>query len=129
MSRLAAQAWAETVTARRPTGTSAGRRAIRRRQAASGAARARFEPRRAVAAHEALYERLLLLGPAGLPETIVTRLNGEILKAVHAPDVRSRLETAGMPVTGTSAEEFARMVRDDIETFRRIVQASGIKPE
>ena len=59
----------------------------------------------------------------------MTRLNGEILKAVHAPDVRSRLETAGMPVTGTSAEEFARMVRDDIETFSRIVQASGIKPE
>ncbi|MBI3373850.1 MAG: tripartite tricarboxylate transporter substrate binding protein [Betaproteobacteria bacterium] len=68
-------------------------------------------------------------GPAGLPEAIVARLNGEILKSVHAPEVRSKLESAGMPVSGTSAEEFARMVRDDIETFRGIVQASGIKPE
>jgi hypothetical protein len=32
-------------------------------------------------------------------------------------------------VVGTSAEEFARMVKDDIETFRRIVNAAGIKPE
>jgi tripartite-type tricarboxylate transporter receptor subunit TctC len=68
-------------------------------------------------------------GPAGLPEPIVKRLNDEILKAIHAPDVRAKLEAAGMPVTGTSAEEFGRMVKDDIETFRRIVQASGIKPE
>jgi tripartite-type tricarboxylate transporter receptor subunit TctC len=68
-------------------------------------------------------------GPAGLPEPIVKRLNDEILKAIHAPDVRAKLEAAGMPVTGTSPEEFARMVKDDIETFRRIVQASGIKPE
>jgi tripartite-type tricarboxylate transporter receptor subunit TctC len=68
-------------------------------------------------------------GPAGLPEPIVRRLNDEILKAIHAPDVRAKLEAAGMPVTGTSPEEFARMVKDDIETFRRIVQASGIKPE
>jgi tripartite-type tricarboxylate transporter receptor subunit TctC len=68
-------------------------------------------------------------GPAGLPEAITKRLNGEILKAVQAPEVRARLEAAGMPVTGTSAEEFARMVKEDIESFRRIVQAAGIKPE
>jgi hypothetical protein len=29
----------------------------------------------------------------------------------------------------TSPEEFARMVKPDIESFRRIVQAAGIKPE
>ena len=68
-------------------------------------------------------------GPAGLPEPILRRLNAEIVKAVQSPDVRAKLEAAGMPVVGTSAEEFARMVKDDIETFRRIVNAAGIKPE
>ena len=67
--------------------------------------------------------------PAGLPDAILQRLNGEIVKAVQSPDVRAKLETAGMPVVGTSAAEFARMVRDDIETFRKIVTAAGIKPE
>jgi len=67
--------------------------------------------------------------PAGLPDAILKRLNAEIVKAVQSPDVRAKLETAGMPVVGTSSEEFARMVKDDIETFRRIVTAAGIKPE
>ena len=68
-------------------------------------------------------------GPAGLPDAILKRYNAEIVKAVQSPEVRARLEAAGMPVVGTSAEDFARMVRDDIETFRRIVTAAGIKPE
>jgi tripartite-type tricarboxylate transporter receptor subunit TctC len=68
-------------------------------------------------------------GPAGLPEPILRRLNAEIVKAVQSPDVRARLETAGMPVVGTGSDEFAKMVKDDIETFRRIVNAAGIKPE
>ena len=67
--------------------------------------------------------------PAGLPDAILKRLNAEIVKAVQSADVRARLETAGMPVVGTSSDEFARMVKDDIETFRRIVGAAGIKPE
>ncbi len=68
-------------------------------------------------------------GPAGMPEAVVRRLNAEIVKAVQSPEVRAKLEPAGMPVVGTSAEEFARMVRDDIEAYRRIVTAAGIKPE
>jgi tripartite-type tricarboxylate transporter receptor subunit TctC len=68
-------------------------------------------------------------GPAKLPEPVLRRLNAEIVKAVQSADVRAKLEPAGMPIVGTSAEEFARMVRDDIETFRRIVTAAGIKPE
>ena len=67
--------------------------------------------------------------PAGLPEPILRRVNAEIVKAVQSPEVRGKLEAAGMPVVGTSAEEFARMVKDDIETFRRIITAAGIKPE
>jgi tripartite-type tricarboxylate transporter receptor subunit TctC len=68
-------------------------------------------------------------GPAGLPDAILKRLNAEIVKAVQSADVRARLEAAGMPVVGTSSEEFARMVKDDIETFRKIVTAAGIRPE
>ncbi len=67
--------------------------------------------------------------PAGLPDAILKRYNAEIVRAVQSPEVRGRLEAAGMPVVGTSAEEFARMVKDDIETFRRIISSAGIKPE
>ena len=68
-------------------------------------------------------------GPAGLPAPIVKRLNAEMLKALHAPDIRAKLEAAGMPVIGTSAEEFATVVKDDLEMYRKITTAAGIKPE
>ncbi|HEY5900567.1 MAG TPA: tripartite tricarboxylate transporter substrate binding protein [Burkholderiales bacterium] len=68
-------------------------------------------------------------GPAKLPAPIVQRLSAEINKAVHAPEIERNLEAAGMPVVGTSPEEFSQMVRDDIETFRRITKLAGIKPE
>jgi hypothetical protein len=39
------------------------------------------------------------------------------------------LDAAGLPVLGTSAEELGAMVKRDLETFRRITAAAGIKPE
>jgi tripartite-type tricarboxylate transporter receptor subunit TctC len=68
-------------------------------------------------------------GPAGLPEPIARWLNSEIVKALRTPDVRAKLEGGGMPVLGTSAEEFGRMLRHDIDMFRRITSAAGIKAE
>ena len=68
-------------------------------------------------------------GPAGLPAPIVKRLNAELLKALHAPDIRAKIEAAGMPVLGTPAEDFAAVVRDDIEMWRKIATAVNIKPE
>jgi len=68
-------------------------------------------------------------GPAGLPAPIVKRLNTELLKALHAPDIRAKLEAAGMPVVGTAAEDFAAVVKNDIEMYRKIATAADIKPE
>lgn len=68
-------------------------------------------------------------GPAGMPAPVVKRLNAELLKALHDPDTRAKLEAAGMPVLGTSAEEFATVVKDDIEMYRKIATGAGIKPE
>ena len=70
-----------------------------------------------------------VFGPAGLPAPIVKRLNTELLKALHAPDIRAKLEAAGMPVLGTAAEDFAAVVKDDIEMYRKIAAAADIKPE
>ena len=82
-----------------------------------------------VPGYEMPHSWLGIFGPAGMPAPIVKRLNAELLKALHAPDVRAKLETAGMPVIGTSAEEFAAVVKNDIEMYRKIATAAGIKPE
>jgi tripartite-type tricarboxylate transporter receptor subunit TctC len=67
--------------------------------------------------------------PANLPAPIVKRLNAEIVKALHAPDSRAKLDAGGMPVTGTSPEEFAEMIRKDTDTIGKISSTAGIQPE
>lgn len=69
-------------------------------------------------------------GPASLPQPIVERLNNEIRQALKDPEVRKRIENLGMEITGTAtAKEVAANVQRDLEAIRKIVQASGIKPE
>lgn len=69
------------------------------------------------------------LGPAGLPRPIVERLNAEIRKAIHLPDVKARLEQLGYEVTGNTYGEFVASIQKDVAVFRKIITDAGITPE
>lgn len=69
------------------------------------------------------------LGPAGLPQPILARLNGEIVKAITASDSRARLEGMGLNVIANTPEQFAALIRSGIEQYGRIVRSAGIQPE
>jgi tripartite-type tricarboxylate transporter receptor subunit TctC len=45
------------------------------------------------------------------------------------PDVRQRLAVLGIEPVGNSPEEYAAQIRADIEKWRPVVKASGIKLE
>ncbi len=68
-------------------------------------------------------------GPGRMPEPIVARLNAEIVKALNAPDTRAKLDAAGLPVMATSAAEFAAIIRENIEVFRKIITTAAIPAE
>ncbi len=68
-------------------------------------------------------------GPAGVPAPIVMRLNGEIVKALHAPDVRAKLEPLGMSIMGLTPEASLAMVKAEIERRGRLIKAAGIQAE
>jgi tripartite-type tricarboxylate transporter receptor subunit TctC len=68
-------------------------------------------------------------GPPGLPEAIARRLSAELIKALTAPDARSKLDAGGLQVIATTPEEFTRMMKHEIEVFRSITTRAGIKPE
>jgi tripartite-type tricarboxylate transporter receptor subunit TctC len=68
-----------------------------------------------------------LLGPAALPEAIVTRLNGELNKALAAPAVQKRLTDFGMePLAGTPAQ-FLAMAREEARRWGPVIKAAGVK--
>jgi tripartite-type tricarboxylate transporter receptor subunit TctC len=67
--------------------------------------------------------------PAGTPKAVVERLNGAIVKALAMPDVRERLTGLGLEPTGTTSEEFARIMASDAARWGPVIQASGFKAE
>ena len=65
--------------------------------------------------------------PAGTPPAIAARLNAEMNKALAEAAVReSFLQSAQEPVGG-SAEQFARLVREDFAKYERLVRELNIK--
>ena len=70
-----------------------------------------------------------VFAPAGTPPEIVEKLSAEIIKATKAPATRTRLEDAGLRVTATTREEFARLLKEDIARWGQVVKATGFKSQ
>jgi tripartite-type tricarboxylate transporter receptor subunit TctC len=70
-----------------------------------------------------------VLAPAGTPRPIVTRLNAELVKIMHLPEVKERL--AGMatdPHTSTP-EEFAAYLKQEIAKWGDVVRKANLKAD
>jgi tripartite-type tricarboxylate transporter receptor subunit TctC len=70
-----------------------------------------------------------LWAPAGTPAPIVTKLSADITKLLQSPDTQAQYARAGNEVQIMTPAEFAKYVRDEIETNKAIVKAAGIQPE
>ena len=70
-----------------------------------------------------------ILAPAGTPRPIVTRLNAEIVRVMHTPEVKERLAAmATDPVTSTP-EEFADYIKREIAKWGEVVRKAGLKAD
>jgi tripartite-type tricarboxylate transporter receptor subunit TctC len=67
--------------------------------------------------------------PAGTPREIVTRLNAEIVRALAEPVIRERYAQAALEPVGNTPAQFAKVVRDDYEKYRRITKDLNIRVE
>jgi tripartite-type tricarboxylate transporter receptor subunit TctC len=67
--------------------------------------------------------------PAGTPAEIVSRLNREVVASVKDPAINQRLVKMDLIPTGTSPEEFARIIREDTVKWAKVIRDAGIKPE
>ncbi|MCB2002455.1 MAG: tripartite tricarboxylate transporter substrate binding protein [Burkholderiaceae bacterium] len=66
-------------------------------------------------------------GPAGMPPAVVDRLNKALVAAIRRPELRAQFEPLGLELTGSTPAEFAALVRNDHDTWGRIIQKTGIK--
>ena len=70
-----------------------------------------------------------LLAPAKLPRDILARLHASATRAAQLPELKSRLEPDGAKVVAGTPEEFTSFLASDVEKWRRVVKATGAKPE
>ena len=67
--------------------------------------------------------------PVDTPVEVIDLLNKEIKLALADPKIRSRLIELGGSVLATSPDEFAQLIADDAEKWRRVVTVAGLKPQ
>jgi len=66
-----------------------------------------------------------LFGPAGLPSSIVERLNTEIGKVQQMPDVEQALSRQGLAPWIASAEAFSKRLLADREKYAKLITMTG----
>jgi tripartite-type tricarboxylate transporter receptor subunit TctC len=70
-----------------------------------------------------------VLAPAGTPRAIVQKLNREIARIVHLPDVAEKIAADGSEPVGNTPEEFGAHIKAEVEKWRDLIQKTGIRPE
>ena len=65
----------------------------------------------------------------GMPKDMVQALSQAVGKAARDPDMRRRLAEQGAEPVGSSAEEFSRIMRDEVAKWAEVVKVSGAKAE
>ena len=69
-----------------------------------------------------------VLAPAQTPPAIIKKLNSEILKALHSPDIAASLSEQGADLIASTPEEFESFLKSETAKWGRVIRAAGIKP-
>src|SRR5687767_63514 len=70
-----------------------------------------------------------LFGPAKLPREVVERLNREFGAAMGRADVQAAMQKQAFSLSPSSPEKLAAFVKEQMESYRRILRAAGVEPE
>ena len=70
-----------------------------------------------------------VLVPARTPRAVITRLHQELAKALQSPELREKLAALGLEAVGSTPEQYAAHLREELAKYGRIVKSAGIRLE
>jgi len=70
-----------------------------------------------------------LFGPAKMPREITERLNREFIAAMGRAEVQAALDKQGFALNPSSPEQLAQLVKEQLESYRRVLRAAGVEPD
>jgi tripartite-type tricarboxylate transporter receptor subunit TctC len=70
-----------------------------------------------------------IFAPKAVPRAIINQVNAEVRRTLDLPEVRARYAEIGSETAGMSPAAFSERIKRDLERYRMIAKASGIKPD
>jgi len=70
-----------------------------------------------------------LMGPAGTPPDMVTRLNAETVRALGQADTKDKLAAQGMTPGSDSPQQLAATIRAETERWAGVIRTQKLQPE
>jgi tripartite-type tricarboxylate transporter receptor subunit TctC len=67
-----------------------------------------------------------LVGPAGMPQAVVRRLNEAAVKALKDPKVQERMTGIGAMIVGSTPQAFGEWIREDLERWKKVVTEAKV---
>ncbi len=78
------------------------------------------------------YEAVGIIGflaPAKTPETVVQRLNQEIVRVLGLPEVKEKYFNSGVETVGSTPEEFGAKIKAEMTRLGKVIRDTGIRAE
>jgi tripartite-type tricarboxylate transporter receptor subunit TctC len=66
------------------------------------------------------------IAPAGTPEAILVRLQGDISQIVKSDEIRQKLQAQLMEPVGGTAAEFRATLQSDLARWQPVIRKNGI---
>jgi tripartite-type tricarboxylate transporter receptor subunit TctC len=70
-----------------------------------------------------------VLGPAGIPEAVVARIDADLRRVLSQPALRERFATLSLEIPGAGPEELGRIMRDDQQRWAELIRRLGIRAD
>ena len=68
-----------------------------------------------------------VLGPANMDAAVVQKLHSTLVQALAQPAVRERLQGLGFDVVASTPDAYAKLIRDEIDRWSKVVREQNIK--
>jgi tripartite-type tricarboxylate transporter receptor subunit TctC len=66
-----------------------------------------------------------ILAPAKTPAAVVAKLNADLVRTLHTPEMTAKLAGAGFDVKTSTPQEFADFIREDTAKWARVLKRRG----
>ena len=70
-----------------------------------------------------------LTAPAKTPRDVIMKINADVIKIINSPELKERLKAEGSDPVGSSPEQFAAFLRNEITKWAKVIKIAGVKPE